>query len=86
MVNGAFNLSSDACYFGFQAGDAGVELLDGKRIEILARQRGDGIVGAAGQVVFRAHGWIVDPALPAVNKWGARNGANRGISWPTFPT
>jgi hypothetical protein len=55
MVNGAFNLSSDARYFGFQRGDARLKLLDGERIEILARQRGDGIVGAAGQVVFRAH-------------------------------
>ena len=55
MVNGAFNLSSDAGDLGFEAGDAGVKLRDGKRIEILARQRGDGIVGAAGQVVFRAH-------------------------------
>lgn len=55
MVNGAFNLSSDARYFGFQRGDARLKLLDGERIEILAHQRGDGIVGAAGQVVFRAH-------------------------------
>ena len=55
MVNGAFNLSSNAGDLGFEAGDAGVKLLDGERIEILARQRGERVVGAAGQVVFRAH-------------------------------
>jgi hypothetical protein len=55
MVNGAFNLSSDARYLGFQRGDARLELLDRERIEILACQRDDGIVGAAGQVFFRVH-------------------------------
>jgi hypothetical protein len=78
MVNGAFNLSSNARYLGFQAGDAGLELFDRKRIEILARQRGDGIVGAAGQVVFRVHRWIVDLKPSAVNKRKHRIGANGG--------
>ena len=55
MVNGAFNLSSNARYLGFQPGDAGLQFLDREGIEILARQRGDGIVGAAGQVIVLAH-------------------------------
>jgi hypothetical protein len=55
MLNGAFNLSSDARYLGFQRDDPRFEFLDGKGIEILARQCCDRIVGAAGQIFFRAH-------------------------------
>lgn len=85
MVNGAFNLSSSAGDLCFEAGDAGVKLLDGERIEILARQRGDGIVGAAGQVIFRTHGWIVDPASPAVNKCARPSGAKAGDNLSDLP-
>jgi len=85
MVNGAFNLSSDARYFGFQPCNSGLKLLDRERIEILARQRGDGIVGAAGQVVFRAHGWIVDPWPPAVNNGARLSGAKLGDKLADLP-
>jgi hypothetical protein len=56
MVNGTFNLSSNTGHLGLERRDPRVQLLDGKGIEILARQCDDGIVGTAGQVVFRAHG------------------------------
>jgi hypothetical protein len=55
MVNGAFNLSSDAGNFRFQAGNALFQLIDGERIEILACQRGERVGGTAGQIIFRAH-------------------------------
>jgi NADPH:quinone reductase len=77
MVNGAFNLSSNASQLGFQRGDAGVEFLDREGIEILARQRGDGVVGALGQEIVRIHGHSVDPYRSPVNKahpWVSTNG------------
>ena len=85
MVNGAFNLSSDARDLGFQPGDTGLELLDGERIEILARQRGDGIVGAAGEIVFRAHQRIVDPRARPVNNGARPSGAKLGDKLADLP-
>jgi hypothetical protein len=72
MVNGGFNLSSSTNDFGFERGDARVEILDRKGIEILAAEQGDGIVGAAGQDFLRVHAPKVDPKGSAVNKprWG----------------
>ena len=55
MVNGAFNLLSNARYFGLQRGDPRPEVFDGKRIEILAAERDEGIVDAAGQEIVRFH-------------------------------
>jgi hypothetical protein len=55
MVNGAFELSSDARDLGLQRFDALTELFDGERIEILARERSDGVVGAAGQAFVHIH-------------------------------
>jgi hypothetical protein len=55
MVNGTFDLSSNALYLCFEGRDAGLEFLDRERIEILAQQRGDGIVGALGQEFVRFH-------------------------------
>jgi len=85
VVNGAFNLSSDARDLGFQPGDAGMELLDRERIEILARQRGDGIVGAAGEIVFRAHQRIVDPRARPVNNGARPSGAKLGDKLADLP-
>ena len=85
MVNGAFNLSSDARDLGFQPGDAGMELLDRERIEILARQRGDGVVGAAGEIVFRAHQRIVDPRARPVNNGARPSGAKLGDKLADLP-
>jgi hypothetical protein len=56
MVNGAFELTSDARDLGLQCFDALAEFFDGERIEILSRKRGDGVVGAAGQAFVHIHG------------------------------
>jgi hypothetical protein len=55
MVNGAFDLSSNALYLCLEGRDAGLEFLDRERIEILAQQRGDGIVSALRQEFVRFH-------------------------------
>jgi hypothetical protein len=55
MVNGAFDLSSNALYLCLEGGDAGLEFLDRERIEILAQQRGNGVAGALGQEIVRFH-------------------------------
>ncbi len=55
MLNGAFNLLSNARDLGFQRDDPRLEFPDGEGVEILTRQCCDRIVGTAGQVFFRAH-------------------------------
>ncbi len=52
MVNGAFNDLAAARDFGFEQGDPRLKLGYRKRVEILAREAGGGIVGAAGKIVF----------------------------------
>jgi hypothetical protein len=52
MVNGALNDRTAARDFGFEQRDPRIELRHRKRVEILARQQGGGIVGAAGKIVF----------------------------------
>ena len=56
MVNGAFNLSSDPRDFRLKRGDARVELVDRERIEILARQGAEHVVGASRLIVVRVDG------------------------------
>lgn len=55
MINGMLNFLSDAFDFRLQCGDARVQLIDGKRIEILPREQPDRIVSLAGQIVFHMH-------------------------------
>lgn len=54
MVNGALNDSTAARDFGFEQRDPRLKLCHRKRVEILARELGGGIVGAAGKIVFHA--------------------------------
>lgn len=68
MVNGALDFLLDPGDLGFQRGDARLKLLDRKWIEILATERGDRIVDALGQEIFRIHPPNVDPKRAAVNK------------------
>lgn len=68
MLNGAFSLSSDARDLGLQRVDPRLQFLDREGIEILTRQRGDGIVGAFGQEIVLIHGDSVDPYRSPVNK------------------
>ncbi len=68
MVNGMFEFSAGAGHLGFEQGDSGLQLGDGKRIEILAAERGDGIVASPGQEFFRIHIRKVDRKIRAVNK------------------
>ena len=52
MVNGAFNDFTASRDFGFEQRDPRLKLCHRKRVQILARQQGGGIVGAAGKIVF----------------------------------
>jgi hypothetical protein len=78
MVNGAFKLSSNTDDLGFEGGDARLEVFYREGIEILACERGDGVVGTSRQDFLAVHGCNVDPIRTSVNKRGARFGANGG--------
>ena len=71
MVNGMFEFSARAGNLGFEPDDATLQLGDGKRIKILAAERGDGIVASPGQEFVRVHDTKVDRKFSAVNKAGA---------------
>ena len=71
MVNGAFKLSSRADDLGLERRDTRVEFLHRERIEVLATERGDGIVAALGKDFLAIHGCNVDPIRASVNKCGA---------------
>ena len=68
MVNGAFNLSSRPDDLGLECGHPSLQLRDGKRIKILARERGQRIAAADRRNVVHVHGASVDPRVRAVNK------------------
>jgi hypothetical protein len=71
MVNGALNLLPRPHDLGFENGDTRFQLGDGQRIEILAHEHGQGIVGT-GEGVIRVHCVSnVDPRRRHVNN--ARN-------------
>lgn len=55
MINAVLNFQAGALDFGFQRGDPRVQLLDGKRIEILPREQSDWIISPAGQIVVHVH-------------------------------
>ncbi len=84
MVNGAFKLSSNADDLGLERRDARLELLHRERVEILARKRGNGIVGASGQDFLAIHACNVDPNGAAVNN-AARQCSERGKMWRNCP-
>lgn len=80
MVNRTFDLSQGAGELRLQSGDAVVQLVHGEGIEILATERGQRIVRAAGQAVVGVHGVSVDPPAAAVN-----NRIGRGETvWTSF--
>ena len=81
MVNGAFEFSARAGNLGFEPGDATLQLGDGKRIEILAAERGDGIVASLGQEFVGVHISKVDRKSSAVNKADAPFCSDRVKSW-----
>lgn len=56
MVNGAILVPFDAGYFGFEVGDALVELRHGHRIEILPGDQRHRIIAAAREILFGIHG------------------------------
>ena len=66
MVNGAFNLSTDAADLAFQRGDAGMKLGHRQPIQVLPDQQGERVVGARGGVV-ELHGGNVDRGPRDVN-------------------
>jgi hypothetical protein len=55
MINCGLQLLSDAGDLCFQSRDARGQFLDRKRIEILAAERDERVVGAAGQDFVRIH-------------------------------
>ena len=55
MVNGAFDLGTAACDLAFERGDPHLQFGDGQAIEVLAQQRGEGIVGPGPQDVVQVH-------------------------------
>jgi len=74
MVNGALGMFTDALDLGFERGDARVQLLDRKGIEILAAERDEGIVGTSGQEIVCIHVQSVDRFGLAVNKRSGETG------------
>ena len=84
MVNGAFKLSSNADDLGLERHDARVEFLHREGIEILACERGDGIVGTSRQDFLLIHAPNVDPNGSAVNN-AARQCSERGNMWRNCP-
>ena len=68
MVNRNSDFFLDAHDLGFQRGHARLKLPDREWIEILTAERGDRVVRALGQEIFRIHCANVDPKRAAVNK------------------
>ncbi len=68
MVNGMVDSGARAGNFRLQRRDARVQLIDGQRIEILLRQRGERIAGGFRKEVFQVHDRIVDPSRESVNE------------------
>jgi hypothetical protein len=84
MVNGAFKFSSGTDDLGLERYDACVEFFHRERIEVLATERGDGIVAALGKDFLAIHGHSVDPNGSAVNN-AARQCSERGNMWRNCP-
>jgi putative PIG3 family NAD(P)H quinone oxidoreductase len=84
MVNGTSDFFFDPGNFGFERGDARLQLLDRKRIEVLAAERDDRIVRTLGQEIFRIHASKVDPKRRGVNKSRAEL-TKRGTSVAKLP-
>jgi NADPH2:quinone reductase len=73
MVNGAFDFGPGPRDLGLERGDPRLELGDRERVEILADERGEGIVSPLRrQAVVRVHAGKVDRQRVAVNKRDAR--------------
>jgi len=68
MVNSAFNLGAASLDLGFQGGDALVQLVDGKMIDVLPDELVHRIVGALREKIVGLHADNVDPGGPHVNK------------------
>ena len=85
MVNGAFNFSSCADDLGLERDDPRLQFLGRERIEVLATERDNGIVGTLRQDFLAIHGHSVDPNGSAVNN-AARQCSERGKMWRNCPT
>lgn len=55
MVNGALGMIADAGDLGLERGNARIEFGDRERVEILPGERGERVVGLAGQEIVRVH-------------------------------
>jgi hypothetical protein len=56
MINCGLDLSSDTGDLGLEGFDTRMQLFDRKGVEILAAERDERVVGAAGKDFFRIHG------------------------------
>ncbi|XHR99970.1 hypothetical protein ACFB49_15670 [Sphingomonas sp. DBB INV C78] len=56
MVNGRFNFAARAIDFRLQGSDAGLELIHGKRVEILQTHERERIILALRKIVVCIHG------------------------------
>jgi len=64
----ALHVTFDPCDLGLKRLDPLFEFFDGHRIEVLARERDQRIVGFAREEIFEIHAPNVDPRAASVNK------------------
>jgi NADPH2:quinone reductase len=80
MVNSFFHLAAAPRDLGFERFDAGLELVDGKRVEVLAREQGHRIGVALGQGFVRLHDDNVDRSRARVNNGGLLRRTKRDMA------
>ena len=81
MVNRGVDFRAHPLNLGFEAGNALVKLVDRQRVEVLARQQGQRILGLVREELVQVHGRRISLPGRAVNPKGLRRrafGARRG--------
>ena len=76
MVNGAVLMAPDALDFGFEIGDALVELRHRHRIQVLPGEQPQRIIGATRKILVGIHRGHVDRQADDVNKGAVRRGVS----------